>query len=268
VQHRLPEELALPLARVGDRLGPLGDRISWYPQVESTNDVALSMAEAGADEGCVVVADSQDSGRGRRGRSWSSPPAAGVYASVILRPRADAARILTLAAGLAIAEGIQAASGLYAGVKWPNDVYIPAPPGVGRKVAGVLAEASTSRASIQYVVLGFGINVRPATYPPDVAARATSIDVELGKSVDRGLVFAECLASLWRRYLDLRDRREPEIIVAWRSRASETLGRRVEWNDRGRQVSGVAEDVSPSGALRVRTPAGLMEIVAGELRWI
>ena len=265
--HALPDEYTLPLARDADRLEPFRDRISWYPEVSSTNDLALSLADGGAGEGCVVIADAQVSGRGRRGHSWSSPAGAGVYASVILRPRPDSAGLLTLAAGVAIAEGIQAASGLATVLKWPNDIYVHAPPGIGRKLAGVLAEASTSRASIHHVVLGFGINVRQAAYPPDVAARATSIDAELGRWVDRGLVLVECLAALWNRYRDLHEGRAADVVTAWRQRAAATFGRRVEWNDGTHDVSGVAEDIASTGALLVRTASGVAQVLSGDVRW-
>src|SRR4051812_50008787 len=95
----------------------------------------MAMAARGAAEGTVVAANAQSSGRGRQGRSWASPPGAGLYVSVILHPSPVALPLLTIAAGVAIAEGVQAASGLVADLKWPNDVYV-----AGRKLAGILAE--------------------------------------------------------------------------------------------------------------------------------
>ena len=259
--ERLPREFAEPLARVAPRLGSFANRVLWYDTIPSTNTVAASLAESGADEGCLVMADAQSAGRGRLGRSWSSPPAAGIYASIVLRPPGDAARLITLAAGLALAQGVEAATGLRTDLKWPNDLYVR-----GRKLAGILAEAGTSAAG-GHVVLGFGINVLPAAYPADVAARATSIESELGRPVDRGNLFAECLAALAERYRDLVDRRVAHILAAWRARAASTLGRGVEWEMDGTSHYGVAQDIDDSGALLVRTDRGVVRVLAGEMRW-
>ena len=232
----------------------------WYADVGSTNDIALALADAGEPEGCVVVADAQSSGRGRLGRTWMSPPGAGIYASVILRPDPAATPLITIAAGVAIAEGIEAATGLPARLKWPNDVVTDA----GRKLAGILAESAAPSA----VVLGFGINVLPAAYPPDIAARATSIESELGRATDRGLILAECLAALRSRYDDLLADRRDALVAAWRTRAASTFGRRVEWDAGGMMKRGTAHDIDADGALLVRTEAALVRVISGEVRWI
>lgn len=256
----LPSEFAEPLARAADRLGPFAGQMFWYASVSSTNDVAASLADRGAAEGAVVAANAQSAGRGRQGRSWASPPGAGLYVSTVLRPPRDAVRVLTIAAGVAVAEGIEAATGLDAALKWPNDVYVGE-----RKLAGVLAEAADA---MQYVVLGIGINVMPAAYPPDVAARATSLEEELGRSLDRGLLLAECLAALARRYDELRGGRTGGVLDAWRRRAAPTLGRRVRWEAAGSTIEGVAEDIDDTGALVVRTGGGTMMVAAGEVVWV
>ena len=257
-----PPELEVPLRQAADRLGPFARPIVWFPVVSSTNDVALTLAARGAAEGSVVAADAQTTGRGRHGRTWASPAGAGVYASVVLRPRPKEAPLLTIAAGVGIAEGIEAATGLRPLLKWPNDVYIG-----DRKLAGILAEAATSGDGVQSVVLGFGINVAPAAYPLEVAARATSLEAELGRPVDRGLVLAECLAALAARYLQLQTRREA-IATAWRARAVSIIGRHVEWETAGVVERGIAEDIDDDGALRVRTGTGVVRVIAGEVRWV
>jgi BirA family biotin operon repressor/biotin-[acetyl-CoA-carboxylase] ligase len=259
----IPAEIAEPLARVADRLGTFGRRVLWYEDISSTNTVASALAENGAEEGCVVVADAQSAGRGRLGRVWSSPPGAGIYASIILRPTPVVSRLITLAMGVAIAEGIQSATGLDAEVKWPNDVYVR-----GRKLAGILAEAGVSSAGAHHVVVGFGINVLPACYPPDVAARATSIEAELGRPIERGLVFADCLAAMAERYRDLEERRVKDVLSAWRRRAIAIFGRGVEWESDGAICQGIAQDVDDAGALVVRTQHGLVRVVSGEMKWI
>lgn len=258
----VPEDVRAAIERAGARLGAFSGRLLWFRSVPSTNDLALRLAAAGAEEGTVVAADAQTMGRGRLGRRWSSPPDAGIYASAVFRPHAGAASLMTIAAGAAISEGIEAAAGLRTLLKWPNDVYAGS-----RKLAGILAEAGTTGSSIEYTVLGFGINLMPAAYPPDVATRATSIEAELGRTVDRGLVLAECLAALAARYADLRDGRTGAIITSWRRRAAATFGRRIEWQAPGGLREGIVEDIDDRGALVVRSAGERCSIISGEVRW-
>jgi BirA family biotin operon repressor/biotin-[acetyl-CoA-carboxylase] ligase len=254
----LPEEFATAVALARERLGLFAHQILWYPEVGSTNDIAAALADRGANEGAIVIADRQTAGRGRLGRSWASPAGAGIYASIVLRPPATVGTLLTIAAGVAVAEGIASATGLSPHVKWPNDVHVS-----GRKLAGILAEGAVS-----HIVLGIGINVQPAAYPPDIATRATSIEAELGHAVDRGLVLAECLARLASRYRELQDGRGRNVVDAWRSRAAPTLGRHVEWELAGKRQTGLAQNIDDDGALIVKVGSGTQKIRSGEVRWL
>jgi len=264
--NNLPREFAEPLHRLAAELSPLASRVVWHAETGSTNADAAALAEGGGPEGVVVLADLQTAGRGRLGRSWSSPPGAGIYASVLLRPEQGVARLLPIAAGVAIAEAIQEVTGLRPALKWPNDVYLDGgdahPP---RKVAGILAEGGRSGGET-WVVVGFGINVLPAALPPHLT-RATSIESELGRAVDRGELLAACLVRLAARYMDLKAGRRASVLDSWRTRAASTFGRRVEWDDGGAVVSGVAADIDEDGGLVVSTTAGAARIVSGEVRW-
>src|SRR5204863_7475405 len=127
-------------------------------------------------EGAVVIADAQTEGRGRRGRSWFSPPGSGLYVSIVLTPSRSADRrrataLTTIAAGVALAEGIEAATGVRVRLKWPNDLYVGR-----RKLAGILAEAAAAGDRIHTVVLGYGINCGDAAYPPELRDRVTSLE--------------------------------------------------------------------------------------------
>ena len=262
----LPAEFAESLARASPRLGSFAKEVVWYASVSSTSDAAAVLAERGAAEGLVVAANAQTAGRGRFGRGWASPAAAGLYVSVVLRPGAAVVPMLTIAAGVAVAEGIQEATGLRCDLKWPNDLYVRT-----RKVAGILAEASTTTADIsgiRYVVLGFGINVMPSNYPPEVAVRATSLEDELGREVDRALVLAECLLALSRRYADLGQGRSADVIAEWRTRAATTLGRKVRLEAAGTQLEGIAENIDETGALVVQTASGVLRVTSGEVQWV
>lgn len=256
----IPGDVLEAVALYADRLGVFGDHIHWHAEARSTNDEALRMADHGAVEGTVVGADAQTAGRGRRGRAWASPAGAGLYVSVILRPATPVVPLLTIAAGVAIADGIREVSGLATVLKWPNDVYAGS-----RKLAGILAEAGGTRQG-SYVVVGFGVNLLPGAYPPDVAVRATSLGGELGRPVDRGLLLAACLAALARRYDELM-RHTSSVVSAWRSYAASTLNRRVTATVGARVVTGVAEDIDDQGALLVRTSVGVDRIVSGEVLW-
>ena len=264
----LPEDLAAALARTAARRGQVGARVWFFTETASTNDEAARLADLGAEEGTVVVASSQTAGRGRLGRAWFSPPGAGLYVSVLCR-NARAAPYLSLAGGVAVADGILSATGLPVEIKWPNDIVVDA--GLGRrlKLAGILAEATSSAADLQHVVLGFGINLRPAAYPPEIADRATSLESELGREVAPGPVLAETLASLAERLSQLEAGNPAPLLDRWRALAPTASGAAVEWTDvtgdvRSGRTAGIADD----GALRVTSGGATERIISGTVRWI
>ncbi len=160
----IPEEFAAALQATASRRGPFGDPLLYFHDIGSTNDEAGRLAEAGAPEGTTVIAAAQHAGRGRFGRTWFSPPGAGLYVSVVIRDR-RAAPFITLAGGVAIAEAVRSLTSLPAEIKWPNDVVIDAGLGRRRKLAGILAEGTSGADGLQYVVLGFGINILQSAYP-------------------------------------------------------------------------------------------------------
>lgn len=227
------------------------------PSATSTMDVAAGLAGEGARHGLVVVADEQTSGRGRRGTVWASPRGAGLYLSFVSRPSLDSLPLLTLAAGVGVRDGIAAATGLAADLKWPNDLIIGR-----RKLAGVLAEGLAIGTPAQAVIIGVGVNLRAASYAPDVAARATSIEEELGRPVDRELILANILAQLSDRLI-LLEQGPGDILQAWRSASPNAKGTRVEWDGK----SGVTAGIDERGALLVNTGAGVERLIAGELTW-
>lgn len=263
----LPHELQRQLGRAAGRVGPFV-RIEWHREVGSTNDLALRHADAGAPEGLVVLADTQTAGRGRLGRQWISPPGAGIYMSALLRPP-RLTPLLTLAAGVAAAEGIATATGLQPALKWPNDICVVPSQGGPRKIGGILAEARAGAGeAASALVVGTGINVEAAAFPRELAGVASSLEHELGRLIDRELLVVELLASLWRRYSDVRDGRSAGVLAAWRERATATFGRRVEWQMDHRTLTGLIEDVDEEGALIIRANHGSVRLVSGEVRWI
>jgi BirA family biotin operon repressor/biotin-[acetyl-CoA-carboxylase] ligase len=264
------------LVAIPDRLGALeigpllnthdlGQTLHCVAELPSTNDRARELADAGAVHGEVVVAECQTAGRGRRGRSWSSPPGKNLYLSVILRPSLPPQRApeLTLVASVAACEACTKA-GVEAGIKWPNDVLVG-----GRKVAGILTELSAEPDAVHWVVLGIGVNLNsgPDDFPAELRDVATSLSIERGQPVPRAL-FAAALLSELEQWLDLHaDEGFGPIRAAWRER-SVTLGREVRADGDGEEIAGVAEDIDESGALLVRARGGLVRVVAGDVRLV
>jgi BirA family biotin operon repressor/biotin-[acetyl-CoA-carboxylase] ligase len=264
----IPPELAAALDSTRARRGSIGEPLHYFADVTSTNDVAAAYAERNAPEGTTIVAAAQTAGRGRLGRAWHSPADAGLYVSIVFRS-ATVAPYLTLAGGVAVAEGIRAATGLPLEIKWPNDVVTTAANGPGRrrKIAGVLAEAASSADGLQYVILGLGINLRPAAYPPELADRASSVEVELGRAVEPFAILAEVLAALASELPALSKSDARSLLSRWRTLAPLASGTAVECDGPRGRVTGVAAGIADDGALLVRVGEGVERIVAGEVIW-
>ncbi len=261
IPDRLGELELRPLLNTHD----LGQALHWYEEVGSTNDVAKELAEEGAVHGEVVVAERQTAGRGRRGRSWSSPPRRNLYLSVILRPELPPARApeVTLLASVAVCQAVRQA-GVAAAIKWPNDVLVS-----GRKLAGVLTEMAAEVERVQWLVVGIGVNVNADRddFPEELRALATSLRLERGQPVPR-VLFAAALLTALEEWLDRHaDEGFAPVRAAWRE-MSDTLGREVRVRSGGADLVGVAEDVDESGALLVRTAQGLERVVSGDVEML
>jgi BirA family biotin operon repressor/biotin-[acetyl-CoA-carboxylase] ligase len=264
----LPADIASALNATAARRGVFGEPVVFFTETGSTNDVAAMLAERGASEGTTVVALAQTAGRGRFGRRWFSPPGAGVYVSVVCR-NPVAAPYLTLAGGVAVADGIQRATGLPVQIKWPNDIVAQdtVSPARRRKLAGILAEGSSGAEGLQYVVLGFGINLRRAAYPPDIAERASSIETELGRPADAGPVLAETLAALSSLVGQLAAGDARPLLGRWRGLAPSARGTPVAWDTPDGALAGVSAGIADDGALLVRVGNRVERVISGELRW-
>jgi BirA family biotin operon repressor/biotin-[acetyl-CoA-carboxylase] ligase len=265
-------DLEAALAVHACRLGPFCGPLAYFEEVESTNDVAARLAAQGAPEGTVVAAGAQTAGRGRLGRAWFSPRGAGLYVSVVLRPtwggEPDGQRgvaLITLMAGAALAEATRHVTGLPIEIKWPNDLVIGRP---RRKVAGILAEATVGTRAVDWVILGFGINVRDTPFPPALAGRATALERETGGSVDSARLVVEALAALAAGYDDLRSGRKQALLDRWRALSPASRGTEVEWQSAQGIRRGVTEGLGEDGALLVRVGPNLERLVAGEVTWL
>ena len=263
-------------------LAPAAGAVRWrpffYPVASSTNDLAARLADQGFGDGTLVLADQQTSGRGRGGHTWYSPPGAGLYVSVIVRTvdggDASAAagwpRWLTLGAGVAAAEGLHAASGLPVSIKWPNDLVM-APAGTvpgARKLGGILAEGRADGGRLTHVIVGVGINVRRTAFPPEISARATSLEDELGREVERGPVLAALLGRLATWLARLRTGDTAAVVDRWSALAVGASGASVEWFAEDGARRGVTAGVDHDGALLVRAGAFTERLTAGEVTWL
>lgn len=267
----LPPHLQSLLDAARGELGPFGRDGRVVASTASTNDDALAWAAAGAPDGAWIVAGAQTAGRGRRGRAWASPPGAGLYLSVVVRPAArsdPAMRLLTVMAGVAVVEALADATGVRATLKWPNDVVVETPGAPPRKLAGILAEGAMIGSQLSAVVVGVGLNLRPTAYPPEIAARAVSLDALAGRSVDPDTVLIAILGALARRRQALGAADGGAALLdAWRAWSPSATGSRIRWRQQDEICEGVTAGVDAMGALLVQTRGGEARLVAGEVEW-
>ena len=249
-------------ARLRSRL--IGRSLEVVGEIGSTNDAVMAAGRAGQSEGFTVLADRQTAGRGRRGHSWVSPGGVGLYTSILLRPHHPPARVplLTLVAGLGVAEAIEEIAGVATRLKWPNDVLVE-----GRKVAGILAEMASADERASHVVIGIGINVNhgPQDLPDGLVPAATSLRIATGKTLLREELAAAVYDALDRWYHTFNDGRVETILAAGRGRSA-TLGRPVDILGDEERWQGLAVDLDADGALLVRQEGGeLRRVIASDV---
>ena len=225
--------------------------------VDSTQTIALALADTGAADGTTVIADYQNEGRGRRGRSWYAPPGTALLASIVVRPRVEPRDLplYSFAAALATADTVERLAAVAPRLKWPNDVLVG-----GRKVSGILLDSRTAPGCAPVVAIGIGLNLRQTSFPPELEPRATSLLIETGRAIATEDALDALLAALtlW------RGRLEREGFAPLRARwleVADTIGRRVEVDG----LAGVAVDLANDGALVIADGRVRRRVVAGEI---
>jgi BirA family biotin operon repressor/biotin-[acetyl-CoA-carboxylase] ligase len=234
--------------------------VEWHAILVSTSDRLKALARGGAPEWTTVVADEQTGGRGREGRTWLSPPG-GLYLSILLRPRFEGVGLVPLAAGVAVTEAV-AEQGVAAELKWPNDVLVS-----GRKLGGILAEATSGPRGVEWVALGIGLNLSlpPQAVPPELRDLVTSLAAEGAAPLATEDSAAAVLAHLTVWYDALRS--QPSAVVgAWRARSAPWWGGLVDVRTMGQVVRGRMRDIDETGALVLDLEGGgQRRVLAGEV---
>jgi BirA family biotin operon repressor/biotin-[acetyl-CoA-carboxylase] ligase len=241
--------------------GILGKEIISYTKVDSTNDVAYSLAEKGAREGLVVLADEQVKGKGRLGRRWVSPPKGGIYLSVVLRPKIVPNEIpkITLVSAVAAALAMRELTGLEAMIKWPNDILIN-----DKKVCGILTEMKAEQDSVGFVVVGIGVNVN--TSAGILPKGASSLQAETPKrraaeAISRVELARLILENLEKQYNIFKEEGFEPIAAEWKG-LSAMLGSRVKVVLPNRTYEGQVRDLDGDGFLVIRRDTGILEKVS------
>ena len=233
-----------------------------YDSVGSTNTEAADHARRGAKEGLCIIAREQTSGRGRHGRNWISARDAGLYMSIVLRPKLDKLTqpLITLMAGVAVHDALQEL-GQGPDIKWVNDILIG-----DKKIGGILAEAINTPTG-QSVIVGIGVNLRSSNFPDDIAQTATSIEAETSRLLDADAVTETIIRQISHFYQVLNDTDGPaNIIKLWSGRSSYFAGKMVRATLSDRTITGTTDGLEENGALRVKTEDGSVIIVqAGDI---
>lgn len=247
----------------GLQTNAFGKTVVVLDTVPSTNEFAKTMGLSESPHGTVVIAEEQQSGRGRLGRRWESPRSKNLLFSVLLRPAETdlmKASLIPFAAAVAVAEAIEAETGLEVECKWPNDLLIGK-----KKVCGMLIESSILGTQIEKLVLGIGINVNQEEIPTDILPHATSLAIETRSEHDRVRLLQQILSSLEDQYARLMNEPSEHVLDAWKNKTT-MFGTRITVREAQRELSGIAEALSPDGSLVLRLDDGSMHVVrAGDV---
>jgi len=266
--REIPDLLRPQELREGLKTRCIGQgEIRYFDQTDSTNLRAKAMAAAGAPEGTLIIAEEQTEGRGRRGRNWFSPPGAGIYMSLIIRPAIlpqEAPRFALLTAA-AVAEAVREITMLETRIKWPNDILVG-----GRKLGGILTEVSMEMDKVEYMIVGLGLNVNLAreAFPPDLQEIGTSIRAEMGRSLPRIPLVRRILERFEETYEEYQRFGFATIRKRWQA-FTDMIGRTVAVDTLGRRLTGEVMDFDEEGYLVIREHnGGPVRLFSGDVSFI
>lgn len=237
--------------------------VLYFDTIDSTNIKAQELAEKGYPSGTLVVADKQESGQGRRGRSWVSPSGTGIFMTLMIKPdiNPNNASMLTLVAALAVAKAITSVTGEEALIKWPNDIVVN-----GKKVCGILTEMNAQFDYINHIVVGIGINVHNESFPEEISQMASSLMIEAGgKRFHRAQIIAETMSYFEQYYDTFLKTQDLSALVREYDELLVNRNKSVRVLDPKEPFDGKAMGITPKGELIVDTWESRKLVSSGEV---
>lgn len=237
--------------------------VLYFDTIDSTNIKAQEFAEKGYPSGTLVVADKQESGKGRRGRSWVSPSGTGIFMTLMIKPdiNPNNASMLTLVAALAVAKAITSVTGEEALIKWPNDIVVN-----GKKVCGILTEMNAQFDYINHIVVGIGINVHNESFPEEISQMASSLMIEAGgKRFHRAQIIAETMSYFEQYYDTFLKTQDLSALVREYDELLVNRNKSVRVLDPKEPFDGKAMGITPKGELIVDTWESRKLVSSGEV---
>lgn len=237
--------------------------VLYFDTIDSTNTKAQELAEKGYPSGTLVVADKQESGKGRRGRSWVSPSGTGIFMTLMIKPdiNPNNASMLTLVAALAVAKAITSVTGEEALIKWPNDIVVN-----GKKVCGILTEMNAQFDYINHIVVGIGINVHNESFPEEISQMASSLLIEAGgKRFHRAQIIAETMSYFEQYYDTFLKTQDLSALVREYDELLVNRNKSVRVLDPKEPFDGKAMGITPKGELIVDTWESRKLVSSGEV---
>jgi BirA family biotin operon repressor/biotin-[acetyl-CoA-carboxylase] ligase len=261
--EKVPDILTPDLLRKRMKGKLFGKRVYHFFKTDSTNRVAMELGYAGEPEGAVILAEEQTAGRGRSGRSWHSERGAGLYVTLLLRPRLSPvqAPLLTMLAGLSAHSAIQAQTGLSAELKWPNDILMD-----GRKVGGILTEMHAEPTQVRFVIVGIGINTNQEKFPGDIASVTTSLRKESGRTHSRLELLVRLLNEFESDYNRFLREGARYVVDRFERVSSFANGKRVRVETGFETYFGTTVGLTSDGLLQVKREEGpVTMVIAGDV---
>ncbi|HVH73184.1 MAG TPA: biotin--[acetyl-CoA-carboxylase] ligase [Candidatus Dormibacteraeota bacterium] len=261
--EKVPDILTADVLKQRLKGSLFGKRIYHFFKTDSTNRVAFDLGHAGEPEGAVVLAEEQTAGRGRAGHTWHSERAAGIYATLLLRPKLAPveAPLLTMMAGLSAHAAVEAVTGLTMDLKWPNDLMIR-----GKKAGGILTEMQADPGAIRFVVVGIGLNVNQEKFPIELANLATSLRQETGKPQSRMELLVRLLREFESDYNRFVREGPTNVVKRFEVLSSYAHGKRVRVTNGAESYLGTTVGLGPEGLLQVERDDGrVVTVIAGDI---
>jgi BirA family transcriptional regulator, biotin operon repressor / biotin---[acetyl-CoA-carboxylase] ligase len=261
--EQMPDILTPDILRQRLKGSLFGRRIYHFFRTDSTNRLGMELGYAGEPEGALIVAEEQTAGKGRAGRPWHSDRAAGIYVTLLLRPRLSPvqAPLLTMMAGVSVHTAIQAVTGATTDLKWPNDLMIG-----GKKVGGILTEMHSEPNQVRFVIVGIGLNANQEAFPAELSGLATSLAKETGRVQSRMELLVRLVQEFETDYKRFLKDGSQSVVKRFEQISSYARGKRVQVSDLRESYMGTTAGLEPEGLLRVKRDDGkTVTVLAGDV---